>query len=40
MLEKLKNKINYNLFSLSEIQHNDFLKPYLRDKKLDILLND
>lgn len=37
-LEKLKNKINYNLFSLSEIQHNDFLKPYLRDRKLDILL--
>ena len=40
ILEKLKNKINYNLFSLSEIQHSDFLKPYLRDKKLDILLND
>ena len=40
MFKKLKNKINYNLFSLSDIQHNDFLKPYLRDEKLNILLND
>lgn len=36
--EKVLNGISYNLFHLSELQYNDFLKPYLRDKKLDILL--
>ena len=36
--EKVLNDISYNLFHLSEIQYNDFLKPYLRDKKLEILL--
>jgi len=36
--EKVLNGINYNLFHLSELQYNDFLNPYLRDKKLDILL--
>lgn len=36
--EKTKNGINYNLFHISEVQYNNFLKTYLRDKKLDILL--
>ena len=36
--EKVLNGISYNLFHLSELQYDNFLKPYLRDKKLDILL--
>jgi hypothetical protein len=38
--EKVLNEIRYNLFHLSELQYDNFLKPYLREKKLDILLND
>ena len=36
--EKILNGISYNLFHLSEIEYSSFLKPYLREKKLDILL--
>jgi len=34
----VKLKGNYNLFHLPDIEYNNFLKPYLREKKLDILL--
>ena len=37
--EKELNNIEYNLFHLSKIQYNNFLNPYLRDKKINQLLS-
>ena len=38
-IEKELNNIEYNLFHLSEIQYNNFLNPYLRDRKINQLLS-
>lgn len=37
--EKKINEIEYNLFHLSEVQYNNFLKEYMRDKKIKDILS-